>query len=121
MTYRLAPSILSAEFASSGEAVHAVIAAGADAIHFDVTDHHFVPSLTIGPMACEAVRPQRKRVDGTGVPIDVQLMLKPVVGIAPDFTRAGADTFVAGLAPVGQANCLAVINAPRGEMAMVRA
>jgi ribulose-phosphate 3-epimerase len=84
-TYRIAPSILSADFARLGEEVASVIAAGADMIHFDVMDNHYVPNLTIGPMVCEAIRPL------TGAPIDVHLMVKPVDRIVPDFARAGAN------------------------------
>ena len=83
--YRIAPSILSADFAKLGEEVQAVIAAGADMIHFDVMDNHYVPILTIGPMVCEAIRPWTK------APIDVHLMVRPVDRIIPDFARAGAD------------------------------
>jgi ribulose-phosphate 3-epimerase len=89
--YRIAPSILSADFACLGEEVHAVINAGCDVIHFDVMDNHYVPNLTIGPLVCEAVRPHAKRADGSKVPIDVHLMVKPVDRIVPDFAKAGAD------------------------------
>jgi ribulose-phosphate 3-epimerase len=83
--YRIAPSILSADFARLGEEVKAVVAAGADWIHFDVMDNHFVPNLTVGPLVCEAIRPH------VGVPIDVHLMIKPVDRIVPDFAKAGAN------------------------------
>src|SRR5579884_640593 len=84
----IAPSILSADFARLGEEVEAVLAAGADWIHFDVMDNHYVPNLTIGPMVCEALR---KR--GVKAPIDVHLMVEPVDRIIPDFAAAGA-TFI---------------------------
>lgn len=89
--YRIAPSILSADFACLGEEVRAVIEAGCDMIHFDVMDNHYVPNLTIGPLVCEAVRPHAKRADGSAIPIDVHLMVKPVDRIVPDFANAGAS------------------------------
>jgi len=81
----IAPSILSADFARLGEEVRAVMDAGADSIHFDVMDNHYVPNLTIGPQVCEALRKH-----GITAPIDVHLMVKPVDRIVPDFARAGA-------------------------------
>lgn len=84
--YQIAPSILSADFARLGDEVRAVIAAGADLIHFDVMDNHYVPNLTIGPMVCSAIKPHV----GT-TPIDVHLMVKPVDAIIPEFAKAGAN------------------------------
>ncbi len=82
----IAPSILSADFARLGDDVHAVLNAGADIVHFDVMDNHYVPNLTIGPLVCEALRNY-----GVEAPIDVHLMVEPVDRIIPDFARAGAS------------------------------
>ena len=85
MTFRIAPSILSADFARLGEEVRAVASAGADLIHFDVMDNHYVPNLTVGPLVCAALKPHVK------LPLDVHLMERPVDRLIPDFAKAGAS------------------------------
>jgi len=85
MAFRIAPSILSADFARLGEEVRAVVDAGADLIHFDVMDNHYVPNLTVGPLVCAAIRPHVR------VPLDVHLMVRPVDRLVQDFAKAGAN------------------------------
>ena len=110
--FRIAPSLLSADFARLGEEVKAVVAAGADLIDFDVMDNHYVPNLTFGAMVCQALKPYCG-----DILMDVHLMVEPVDDLIQSFNQAGADTFVAGSAIFGQPDYAKVMEQMRQELA----